>query len=58
MRPLGVYLIGICIYIMDVIQILMILGDLGGFAKMLTDERTYGRTDGHTDGHTDGQTLL
>ena len=32
MRPLGVYLIGIYIYILDVIKILMILGDLGGFA--------------------------
>ena len=31
MRPLGVYLIGICKYILDVIQFLMILGDFGGF---------------------------
>ena len=32
MRPLGVYLIGLSIYILDVIQFLMILGDFGGFA--------------------------
>ena len=32
MRPLGVYLIVICKYIFDVIQVLMILGDFGGFA--------------------------
>ena len=32
MRPLGVYLIEICMYILDVIQFLMILGDFGGFA--------------------------
>ena len=31
MRPLGVYLIGIYIYILDVIQFLMILDDFGGF---------------------------
>ena len=32
MRPLGIYLIGISIYILDVIQYMMILGDFGGFA--------------------------
>ena len=32
MRPLGIYLIGISIYMLDVIQFLMILGDFGGFA--------------------------
>ena len=45
MRPLGVYLIGICKYILVVINFLMISGDFGGFFKMLTDIRTDGRTD-------------
>ena len=57
MRPLGIYLIEICKYVLDVIQFLMILGDFGIFSLMLTDgttdRRTYGRTDGHTDGRTD-----
>ena len=52
MRPLGVYLIGISIYILDVIQFLMIVGNFGGFAKMLTDTRTHGRMDGRTDDRT------
>ena len=50
MRPLGIYVIGISIYILNIIHFLMILADFGVFSLMLTD--------GHTDGHTDGQTLL
>ena len=32
MRPLSIYLIGISIYMLDMIQFLMILGDFSGFA--------------------------
>ena len=49
MRPLGIYLIGISIYILNMIHFLMILGDFGGFFKMLTDIQTHGRTNGWTD---------
>ena len=52
MRPLGIYLIGISIYILDVIPFLMISGDLGAFfqnANGHTDIRTYGRTDPHVE---------
>ena len=48
MRPLGVYLIGIYIYILDVIHFLMISGNFGLFSLMLTDIRTDIRTDGQT----------
>ena len=44
MRPLGIYLIGISIYILNMIHFLMILVDFGVFSLMVTD----GRTDGHT----------
>ena len=56
MRPLGIYLIGISIYILNMIHFLMILGDFGGFFKLLTDIRTHGHTDIRTYGHTDGRT--
>ena len=45
MRPLGVYLIGISIYILNMIHFLMILGHFGVFFKMLTNRRTDGQTD-------------
>ena len=54
MRPLRIYLNGISMYILNMIQFLMILADLGDFSLMVTE----GHTDGHTDGRTDGQTLL
>ena len=44
MRPLGVYLIGISIYILNLIHFLMISGDFGGYfldANGQTDGRTY-----------------
>ena len=54
MRPLGIYLIGISIYVLNMIHFLMILANFGVFYLMVmgghTDQRTYG--------HTDGQTLL
>ena len=57
MRPLGIYLIGISIYILNMIHSLMISGDFGGFFL-----DAYGHTDGHTDIRTDirtdGQTLI
>ena len=56
MRPLGIYLIGISIYILNMIHSLMISGDFGGFfldANGHTDIRTDIRTDGHTDIRTD-----
>ena len=49
MRPLGVYLIGISIYKLNMIHFLMISGNFGVFSLMVTDIQT--------DGHTDGQTL-
>ena len=49
MRPLGIYLIGISMYILNMIHFLMILADFGVFSLMVTDGRTYGRTyDGRT----------
>ena len=51
MRPLGIYNIGISLYILNMIHFLMISGDFGGFFKMLTDIRTHGPTDGRTDPH-------
>ena len=56
MRPLSIYLIGISIYILNMIHFLMILGDFGCFfqnANGHTDTRTNGRTNGRTDGRTD-----
>ena len=58
MRPLCIYLIGISIYVLNMIHFLMILADFGVFSLMVTDGRTYGHTDGRTYGHTDGQTLI
>ena len=52
MRPLGIYLIGIFIYILNMIHFMMILVNFGGFSLMLTDIRTEPRTDGRTDGQT------
>ena len=40
MRPLGIHLIGIHIYVLDKIHSLMISGDFGVFSLMLTDIRT------------------
>ena len=48
MRPLGIRIIGISIYVLNMIHFLMILADFGGFSLMLTDGHTDGRTDGHT----------
>ena len=53
MRPLGIYLIGISIYILNMIHFVMILGDFSG---VFLDAN--GHTVGHTDGRTDGQTLI
>ena len=53
MRPLGIYLFGISIYILSMIHFLMISGDVGVFSLMVTDIRTYGHTDGRTDIRTD-----
>ena len=58
MRPLGIYFIGIHIYILGVIHFLMILDDFCDFSLMLTYGPTDIRTYGHTDGRTDGQTLI
>ena len=33
MRPLGIYFIGISVYILNMIHFLIILGDFGGFFK-------------------------
>ena len=49
MRPLGIYLIGISMYILNIFHFLMILADFSGFSLMLTDGRTDGRTHGRTD---------
>ena len=52
MGPLGIYLIGISINILNMIHSLMISGDFGGVfldANGHTDIRTDGRTDGRTD---------
>ena len=46
-------LIGISVYILNMIHFLMISGDFGGFFKMVTDGHTDTRTYGHTDGRTD-----
>ena len=56
MRPLGIYLIGIYIYILYVIQFLMISGDFRDFSLMLMVGPTDGRTDPRMDGRTDGRT--
>ena len=56
MRPLGIYLIRISIYILNMIHFLVISGDFGVFSLMLTDIRTHGHTDIRTDGRTDGRT--
>ena len=53
MHPLGIYVIGISIYILNMIHFMMISGDFGVFSLMLTDGPTDGRTDGHTDIQTD-----
>ena len=53
MRPLGIYLIGISMYILNMIHFLMILADFGVFSLMVTD----GYTDVRTYRHMDGQTL-
>ena len=53
MRPLGIYLIEISIYILNMIHYLMILVDFGVFSLMLTDGHTDPRTHGWTDGRTD-----
>ena len=53
MRPLGIYLIAISIYILNMIHFMMILVNFGVFSLMLTDIRTDQRTDGPTDGRTD-----
>ena len=58
MRPLRIYLIGISIYILNMIYFLMILVDFGVFSLMLTDGHMDPRTDIWTDGHTVGQTLM
>ena len=50
MRPLGIYLVGISIYILNMIHFLMISSNFGVFSLMVMDIRM--------DGHTDGQTLL
>ena len=49
MRPLGIYLIGISMYILNMIHFLMILANFGVFSLMVMDGRTYGRTHGRTD---------
>ena len=56
MRPLGIYFIGISIYVLNMIHFLMILADFGVFSLMLTDGHTDGRTYGRTYGHTDIRT--
>ena len=53
MRPIGIYLIGISMYILNMIHFLMILAYFAVFSLMVTDGRMDGRTDGHTDGRTD-----
>ena len=50
MRPLGIYHIGMSMYILNMIHFLMILANFNIFSLMVTD--------GRTSGHTDGQTLL
>ena len=47
MRPLGIYLIGISMYILNMIHFLTILANFGVFSLMVTDGRTYGQTDPH-----------
>ena len=53
MRPLGIYLIGISMYILNMIHFLMILVNFGVFSLMViyrhTDQRTYGHTDTRRD---------
>ena len=53
MRHLGIYLIEISMYILNVIHFLMILANFGVFSLMVTDGRTYGHTDTRTYGHKD-----
>ena len=59
MRPLSIDLIGISMYILNMIHFLMILAYFDVFSLMVTDGhtdgRTYGHTDGRTYGHTDGR---
>ena len=47
MRPLGIYLIEISIYILNMTD----FGQFRRFSLMLTDPRTDGPTDGGTDPH-------
>ena len=54
MRPLGIYLIGISINVLNMIYFMKVLGDFGVFSLMLTD----GPMDGQTHGRMDGQTLI
>ena len=49
MRPLSIYLMGISMYILNMIHFLMILADFGVFSLMVTDGHTDGRTDIRTD---------
>ena len=61
MRPLGIYLIGISIHILEYDSF---PDDFGRFRRFFLNAngRTYGQTDGwadgRTDGNTDGQTLI
>ena len=55
MRPLGVYLIGISVYILNMIHFLMIPGVFGVFF-LVANGHTDGHMDGHTDIRTDGRT--
>ena len=56
MRPLAIFLIGISMYILNMIHF---IDDSGRFRRFFlnangrTHGRTYGRTYGHTDGRTD-----
>ena len=56
MRPLGIYLIGISIYL----EYDSFPDDFGRFRRFFLNAngRTYGRTHGRTYGRTDGQTLI
>ena len=53
MRPLCIYLIGISMYILNMIHFLMILAYFDVFPLMVTDGHTDGRTYGRTYGRTD-----
>ena len=58
MRPLGIYLIGISIYILNMIHFMMISGDFSVFSLMLTDGHTDPRRDGRTDIWTDRSSYI